>query len=207
MWNTPSTEQALLRDKLVDALSTQVLHASPVSLRLTAAQWLRSLTQAGMISFPQNTYVTLVTAAMKTSENTAPHAQEELRSYLHTILDCFLPFHYPYPAFTSEQFPSNTVFYPLVTLLSRASYDIQEFLLAIFAELPTLSEPEFADTLLPLALQWADHTDAKRRGEAAYILARIPIASAQVACSRLQKDSDAQVRSSAKHAMSYIRKT
>ncbi|GAC1404884.1 MAG: hypothetical protein NVSMB49_23810 [Ktedonobacteraceae bacterium] len=203
VWNAPTAEKTLTRDNLIAALSTQVLNASSVSLRLSAARWLRSLTQAGMISHPQDVFVTLVTAIIKASEHPSS-TEEELQQYVHITLGCFLPFHFPYPAFTWEQFPANTLFYPLVALLPQASYNIQEFLFAIFAELPTLSDSQFTDTLLPLALEWANSTDVERRCKAAYVLARIHTAQAQTMFSHLLVDGDLQVRSSAKHAASYV---
>lgn len=204
VWNAPTAEKTLTRDNLVAALSTQVLNASSVSLRLSAARWLRSLTQAGMISQPQDVFVTFVTAAIKVSECPSSTTEEELQQYLHLTLGCFLPFHFPYPAFTWEQFPANALFYPLLALLPQASYNIQEFLFAIFAELPTLSDSQFTDTLLPLALEWANSTDVERRCKAAYVLARIHTLQAQAMFSCLLVDDDLQVRNSAKHAASYV---
>jgi hypothetical protein len=172
------------------------LHAPQRSLRLEAAGWLRMLTQAAFLPQPEHSFVTLVTAATQSSHIDA----EECAAYLSMIVDCFWPFRYPYPAFTWEVFPANSVFYPLAPLLSQTDAAAQSLLITIFSELPTLDEAEIAPLLLPVALQWARHRDSERRQRICTILARMSHPDAQSALARLQSDADPLVQSCARRA-------
>ncbi|QBD78267.1 hypothetical protein EPA93_20600 [Ktedonosporobacter rubrisoli] len=196
IWKLPVQDQQLLRNRLVQILSTHALNANYSSLRLQAAQWLRLLAQAGLISNPQEIFVTLVTATMIWSEKL---------SYLRLIADCFLAFHYPYPAFAWHLFPDNQTFYPLAPLLKQANEAMQEALIAIFAELSDLNDPQIIDYLLPVALSWSNHANADYRRQVTPVLAHINHKSSQEALKRLQFDADPIVRASAKQAASNSR--
>jgi hypothetical protein len=202
LWELPAGEQSLPRQRLATALSDHVLHATESTLRLEAASWLRTLIQAGFIQQPEEVFVTLVTAATYASRQNSAH---ELESYLKMIFDSFWPFRYPYPVFTWEKFPTNEVFYRLAPLITDAGANIQELLLIIFAELPTLDDAEIAEYLLPVALTWAKHPGAEQRRMVTNILARIKQASAQEALLRLERDSNPLVRVSAQRAAAYVK--
>lgn len=204
LWELPAEEQALPRKRLVVALSSHVLHAADRALRLEAASWLRTLMQAGLIQQPEEIFVTLVTAAVQTSTHTYRNNAQELASYLTMIFDCFWPFRYPYAVFTWEKFPTNDVFYPLAPLISRTEAKIQELLFIIFAEIPTLDDPEIVEYLLPVALTWSSHADPERRRRVTNVLARMNRASAQEALYRLERDSNPLVRASAQRAAAYV---
>lgn len=197
LWNLPSQEQALQRKKLIAILNTHLLESSNSSLRLEAASWLRMLMQAGLVTHPEDIFVTLVTAACS-----APTSEQE--SYLKMIFDCFWPFRYPYPAYERDLFPANSVFYPLAPLLSSCEQDAQEMLIAIFAELPELDDAEIVKYLLPIALAWANSPNPERRGRVATLLARMSDTRAQEALCHLQADADATVRTLAKRAAENI---
>lgn len=199
LWQLPKAEQASLREHLIRTLQSHTLHAQKMSLRIKAAQWLRLLVQAGLVTSPQEIFVTLVTAA------TQARSIDEQKVYLKEIFDCFWPFRYPYPAFSWEQFPPNSTFFPLATLLTDAEYDIQELLLIIFAELPVLDEPEIMLPLLPLALRWAKQRNPECRRLVAPVLARMSHTQAQAMLQELQSDSIPAVRASAHNAANYIR--
>ena len=196
LWNLPAQEQTLFRERLADILATHILHSPQRVLRLEAAGWLRMFTQAAYLPRPAQSFVTLVTAATQSSEIDAG----ERAAYLKMIVDCFWPFRYPYPAFTWEVFPANSIFYPLVSLFSHVDAPIQSMLIAIFSELPTLDEAEIAPHLLPVALRWAEHSDSARRQRICTILARLSSPDAQAALARLQSDADLLVQSSARRA-------
>ncbi len=196
LWGLPEQEQTLLRERLADILSARILQAPERSLRLEAAGWLRMFTQAIYLPQPEQSFVTFVTAATRTDLiDTGERA-----AYLKMIVDCFWPFRYPYPAFTWEVFPANSVFYPLVSLLSHTDKAAQSLLIAIFSELPTLDEAEIAPHLLPVALRWAGDGDSERRQRICTILARISHPEAQAALEHLQSDIDPLVQSSARRA-------
>lgn len=196
LWSLPSREQTLLRERLADILTTRILQSPERALRLEAAGWLRMFTQAAYLPHPEQSFVTFVTAATR-SEQIDAH---ERAAYLKMIVDCFWPFRYPYPAFTWEVFPANSVFYALAPMLSSADEAAQSLLIAIFSELPTLDEVEIAPYLLPVALQWAAHSDSERRQRICTILARLSQPDAQAALERLQCDADPLVQSSARRA-------
>lgn len=196
IWKLPKEEQTLFRERLADILTVHTLHAENRALRLEAAGWLRFLTQAAYLPHPEQTFVTLVTAATQDSQINI----HERAAYLKMIVDCFWPFRYPYPAFTWEVFPANGVFYALAPLLSDPDDYTQSMLIAIFSELPTLGENEIAAHLLPVALQWAAHSDSEHRQRITTILARINHPDALAALQRLQSDTDPFVQSSARHA-------
>ncbi len=204
LWNASVAERTISRDPLIDALSTQVLHASLGATRIAAAEWLRLLIQAGTVTNPQDVFVTLVKAGTRSIDTTEIDAEEQ-RKYLRVIFECFWSFRFPYPAFTLQQFPSNEVFYPLASLLDSSPSDIQALLIAIFSELPSLNDSEIADQLLPIALTWSNHANAEHRCQATSVLARMQSPDAQKALHRLASDIDSLVRNSAKHAASYIR--
>lgn len=196
LWNLPTQEQTLLRERLADILAAHILHSPQRVLRLEAAGWLRMFTQAAYLPQPAQSFVTLVTAATQNAEIDA----SERAAYLKMIVDCFWPFRYPYPAFTWEVFPANSVFYPLVPLFSHADAPTQSMLIAIFSQLPTLDEVEIAPHLLPIALLWAGHSDSERRQRICTILARMSSPDAQTVLKRLQSDADPLVQSSARRA-------
>ena len=196
LWHLPTQEQTLLRERLADILATRILQAPERSLRLEAASWLRMYTQAAYLPQPEQSFVTLVTAATRPEQIDAG----ERAAYLKMIVNCFWPFRYPYPAFTWEVFPANSVFYPLAPLLPHTDEATQSLLIAIFSELPTLDEVEIAPHLLPVALQWAEQSDSERRQRICTVLARMGHPDAQTALERLQSDADPLVQSSARRA-------
>ena len=198
LWKLPYQKQVLQRKRLIDALSIQVLRSPQSSIRLEAADWLRTLTQAGMVTEPVDTFVTIVTATkpLRASEN--KKSTEELLAYLKIIFDCFWPFRYPYPAYSSEAFPRNTVFYPLIPLFSWPDFAVQEMLISIFAELPTLDDAEIVEHLLPVALAWSSQADPELRRRIIDILSRMSNPQAQEALSRLENDPNPIVRANAR---------
>ncbi len=196
IWNLPKQEQTLFRERLADILAVHILQSQQRALRLEAAGWLRMITQAAYLPQPEQSFVTLVTAAVRNDQIDT----HERAAYLKMIVDCFWPFRYPYPAFTWEVFPANSVFYPLAPLLSHSDDYTQSMLIAIFSELPALDEVEIAAQLLPVALQWAGHSDSEHRQRITTILARMSHKDAQAALQRLQSDSDPLVHSSAHRA-------
>jgi hypothetical protein len=207
LWKMSSGEQLLPRKRLIALLREHLLHAPDAPLRLEAASWLRFLLQAGFVPEPEEIFLTLVTASTQAARRARMKYVEygnELASYLQMIFDSFWPFRYPYVTFTWEYFPANEVFYPLAPLLEEAN--IQEALIAIFAELPRLDDPEIAQHLLPVALAWSSHPDSERRRRVTNILARISHSRAQEALRRLQSDIDPIVRASAKRAAAYVQR-
>ncbi|MGH2493878.1 MAG: HEAT repeat domain-containing protein [Ktedonobacteraceae bacterium] len=196
IWHLPEQEQTLFRERLADILTVHTLQSQQRTLRLEAAGWLRLITQAAYLPRPEQTFVTLVTAATQNSSIDA----HERATYLKMIVDCFWPFRYPYPAFTWEVFPANSVFYALAPLLADPDGYTQSMLIAIFSELPTLDENEIAAHLLPVALQWAAHSDSERRQRITTILARLGHQDALAALLHLQFDPDPLVQASARRA-------
>ncbi len=195
IWNCPREEQTLFQERLADILTAHILQSQQRALRLEAAGWLRMITQAAYLPQPEQTFVTFVTAARgKQIDN------HERAAYLKMIVDCFWPFRYPYPAFTWEAFPTNSVFYALAPLLFNADDYTQGLLIAIFSELPTLDEDEIATHLLPVALQWARHSDREHRQRITTVLARTNHQDAQSALLLLQSDADLLVQTSARRA-------
>ena len=200
-WNLPSEEQAIVRKQMAGALIQLVQYASQASLRLEAAGWLRVFIQTAFLSQPEQVFVTLVTAAARATTAANTTEPGEQHAYLKMIFDCFWPFRYPYAAYTWEQFPNNETFYPLAPLLSQVDDSIQDALVAIFAELPSLDDAEIAEYLLPIALAWSNHSDPERRQRITPILALMSQSSAQEALCHLQADLDPLVRTSAKRAI------
>ena len=203
LWKVPvvqTTERLHLADQLLAVLQTQVLFASSVSLRTTAASFLRMLIQMGLSSQPEHIFTTLVRAIIQTS-NTATYNEQERSIYLKLLFECFWPFRYPCPAFSWEQFPANAIFYPLVSLLDTLPHNEQEMLLSIFSELPSLNEHEFTDYLLPCALRWSRSSDTRCRHSVCEILARMSNEQAYEALGNLKDDSDAIVRARASNAL------
>lgn len=142
LWKFTSDERLLAGQRVTAVLSQHVLKASSASLRLEAAGWLRLLVQTGIVAQPETAFVTLATAAIHAFRGDAQESAHELTTYLKLIFESFWPFRSPYAAYPKELFPSNEVFYPLIPLLSQADTDMQESLLIILAELPTLDGEE-----------------------------------------------------------------
>jgi hypothetical protein len=206
IWNLSPEEQAITREQLTETLKSVVIHTSQASLRLEAGGWLRMFVQAAYPPQPEQIFVTLVTAAIQIpSETTDSNIHEQL-AFLKMIFDCFWPFRYPYAAYNWEQFPNNNIFYPLAPLLPHSDYFTQDMLISIFAELPSLDDPEIAEYLLPVALSWSTHLDSEHRQRITTILSLMDHSSAQEALSRLQADSNALVSTSAKRAAEKIRR-
>ncbi len=200
LWKLPQKEQALLRQVVVDALTVHVHSGSSEQLRLEAAGWLRLFVQAGLVIKPEDIFVTLVTAAIRCSNDTPSGEQ---KAYLRLIFDCFWPFRPPSPAYTWEALPKLEVFYPLASLLEHADDETRDILLGIFAELPTLDDRAILKYLLPVALGWAKHPDAEHRRRVTHVLARISCPAAQEALHHLRLDTDPLVRESAKTAIKF----
>jgi hypothetical protein len=204
LWKLSKEEQSVWRERLIATLHAHVLHGPQALLRLEAAGWLRFLTQAGLVTKPQEVFVTLVTSAIRLQTG-RPEAVRERQAYLKMIFECFWPFRYPYPAFSWQMFPDTSIFYPLAPLFEKADDDLQDALISIFAELPALDDAEIVDHLLPVALAWSQDSDAEHRRRIAPVLARIRLPSAQEALQRLQSDAHPLVRASAKNATSSMR--
>lgn len=203
LWSLPREEQTLFRERMAEALVQHVLHSSSRALRLEAAGWLRMFAQAAYLPQPERIFVTLVTAASAACSR--EDALEE-RAYLNMIVDCFWMYHYPYPAYTWETFPANKVFYALAPRLSASDASIQDTLITIFTELPTLDDAEIEAHLLPIALRWAKDADSELRQRITIILARMSHRDAQEALQRLQLDTNPFVRASARRASEHIRR-
>ena len=200
LWKLSHQKQVLQRKRLLDALTLLILHSQHSAVRLEAAGWLRTLIQAGMVTEPQDVFVTIVTAIKMLADADNKKDTENLLAYLKILFDCFWPFRFPYPAFSREAFPCNQVFYPLASLLDVADSDVQDMLISIFAELPSLDDAEIVEYLLPVAIEWTGHSDLERRRRIGAILARMGNASAHEALYRLETDSDPIVRARARRA-------
>jgi hypothetical protein len=174
LWKLPNKEQVLIRKRMIASLSMHTLEGSTASIRLEAASWLRLLLQAGLVTKPEEIFVTMVTAIVRerAGENKTM-TLEERKVLLSLMFQCFWPFHFPYPAYSWEVFPANEVFYPLAPLLEQADYEMQDALIGIFAELPRLDDEQILEYLLPVVLQWSQHNDPERRRRVPNILARI----------------------------------
>lgn len=199
-------EQAVSRKRLTDSLTSLVLLASQATLRLEAASWLRMFVQAAYPSQPEQIFVTLVTAANRVYAETGSNNITELRAYLKMIFECFWPFRYPYAAYNWEQYPSNAVFYSLAPLLTYNDDNTQAMLISIFAELPSLDDPEIAMHLLPVALAWSTDANPERRQSITTILSLMSHSSAQEALRRLQTDANPYISTSAKRAAEKVRR-
>ncbi|MEO8955781.1 MAG: hypothetical protein ABI396_02340 [Ktedonobacteraceae bacterium] len=207
LWKQSSKEQSLSRKHLVNVLTHHVLQGEDAVLRLEAAGWLRLLVQAGLVAQPEEIFVSLVTTAVRATQNGYNAAStKEQQAYLKMIFQCFWPFRYPYPAFSWQLFPANDVFYPLASLFTEADDERQDTLMSIFAELPSLDDEEIARYLLPVALQWAGDSDAERRRRIPNVLARINSVSSYEALTHLQSDADPIVRKNAKSAAGFVRR-
>ncbi|MDQ6661027.1 MAG: hypothetical protein M3Z24_08690 [Chloroflexota bacterium] len=200
LWNLPMQEQIPIRNYAIAALTTHVLQGRDSALRLEAARWLRLNVQAGFILAPEDVFVTLVTAATTSTE------LEEQQAYLKMIFECFWPFRYPNTAYAWKLFPRTEVFYPLAPLLASDNIHLQDALIGIFAELPSLDDVEIVRYLLPVALSWSASDNPERRQRVATLLTRIADGHTDDALSRLEADSDPTVRDSAKYAAIYRRK-
>lgn len=188
IWDLLPEKQSLVRKQLFDALKSVMHHASESSLRLEAAGWLRFFIYAAYPLQPEEIFVTLVTAA--TSHDTECKGAEtnEQYAYLKMIFDCFWPFRYPYTAYNWGKFPDNSIFYSLAPLLSHTDFYVQDILISIFSELPSLDDQEISEYLLPVALTWSSHANPERRRRITIILARMNNQSAQEALNCLQKE-------------------
>ncbi len=210
LWKQSSKEQSQARKHLLNVLTHHVLQGEDAALRLEAAGWLRLLVQAGLVAQPQEIFVTLVTAAVSTTQNCYKDlntaSRKEQLAYLRLIFQCFWPFRYPYPAFSWQLFPANDAFYPLASLLTEADYEMQDSLISIFAELHSLDDVEISRHLLPVALQWASDIDPERRRRIPNVLARLNSSSADEALAQLQSDADPIVRKNAKSASGFVRR-
>lgn len=200
IFKLPAQKQAVQRKRLADILTLHVLYSSATPLRIAAAGWLRMFVQAGLISYPGEIFVTLVTAVVRASAENNDEAIHEQQAYLSMIFDCFWPYRYPYPAYSWEAFPDNEVFYPLTALLLQGNEETLDILISIFNELPTLNDENIAAQLLPLALRWASDTDSERRCRIANILCKMSHPAAQAALTQLQQDSNPLVVASARRA-------
>src|SRR5216683_3699737 len=113
IWYFSPQEQLSERKQVADALARLMQYAAGAPLRLEAAGWLRLFVQTAYLAQPEQVFVTLVTAAVHTSD------PNEQRAYLKMTFDCFWPFRYPYAAYNWESFPNNEVFYPLAPCFRR----------------------------------------------------------------------------------------
>src|SRR5947209_1567830 len=104
LWKVHEEEQSAWRERLTASLHAHVLHAPQAPLRLEAAGWLRFLTQAGLVTKPQEIFVTFVTSVIRLHTGST-EAVIERHAYLKMIFECFWPFRYPYPAFSWQLFP------------------------------------------------------------------------------------------------------
>jgi hypothetical protein len=201
LFKLPTQKAALWRKHLVDVLTLQVLYAPEINLRTEAAGWLRLFMQTGLISHPEGVFVTLVTEVVRLSSISNQGKVNDQYGFLQLIFDCFWPYRYPYPAYTWEAFPANDIFYPLAPLLSQEDENIQDALISIFNELPTLHDEKIAEHLLPIALRWSGDDDSERRSRIAYILCKMNQPAAQEALLKLQRDSNPLVAASARRAI------
>jgi hypothetical protein len=200
IFKLPAQKQFMQRKRVVDVLTLHVLHSSSPSLRTEAANWLRMFVQASLIARPEETFVTLVTAASCVLPVKSEAQLHEQHAYLRMIFDSFWPYRYPYPAYSWEAFPENDVFYPLALLLSQGNPETDDLLISIFNELPTLHDEKISLYLLPVALKWAADPDSERRCRIASILCKLNNPAAQAALTKLQQDSNPLVVSCAKRA-------
>lgn len=206
LWKLSKAEQTHQRELLMNALIVHVSTSNSASLRMEAARWLRLLTQAGLLADPRNVFATFVTAATRLKNaNTEERAEQLL--YLTLLFECLCAFHHPYPAYAWHFFPANALFFPLTELLDTSDSEIQEALIAVFAELPAIDEEEITEHLLPVALAWARHTETERRRRVTYLLARFSLATTDAALSHLLTDADPIVRASARSAANYARRS
>ncbi len=204
LWQLSEEEQYVWRERLTATLHDHVLHAPQPPVRLEAARWLRFLTQAGLVTEPQEVFVTFVTAVTHLQAESTEEV-EERQAYLKLIFECFWPFRYLYSASSWQMFPDMSIFYPLAPLFEKADSALQDALISIFAELPVLDDAEIVDHLLSVALIWSQDFDAEHRRRIAPVLARLRLASAQEALQRLQSDTHPLVRATAKNAASSLR--
>ena len=206
IWKHSSQDQSLVRKHMMQVLTNHVLQGNSAAMRLEAAGWLRLLVQAGLVTQPQEVFVTLVTAAVNCLQSSDNAATKEQLAYLQMIFQCFWPFRYPYPAYNWEKFPANEIFYPLASLIPQLDYEAQDTLIGIFGELPSLDDEEISRYLVPIALQWARHSDPEHRRRIPPVLARINAPGISEALDRLLIDADPTVRDSAKSAAGYVKR-
>ncbi len=190
IWNLSRDEQALLRERLAEVLSGLVLQSKTRALRLEAAGWMRLLVQAAYLSEPGSVFITLIAAATRNGEIDVA----ERRAYLKMIVDCFWPFRHPYVTYNWEKLPANAGFSPLAALFALNEDSIEDSLVAVFSQLPTLDNCDITACLLPVVLRWAKHPDADRRQRVISLLARLDAADARAALEQLGSDNDPVVR-------------
>lgn len=169
IWNLSRDEQALLRERLAGVLSGLVLQSKTRALRLEAAGWMRLLVQTAYLSEPESVFITLVAAATQNREIDVA----ECRAYLKMIVDCFWPFRHPYSTYGWEKLPANAAFSPLAALFALNEDSIEDSLVAVFSQLPTLENSDITAGLLPVVLRWAKHPDSDRRQRVISLLARL----------------------------------
>lgn len=209
LWRLPEREQAVLREHLLQALSTHALRGKTQALRMEAALWLRMFVQAGLVKQPADVFSVLVAAVITSKDAPLPKNSKTpdiQLSYLNFIFDCFWPFRHPYPAYSWELFPGNAVFYPLAPLLKVYTGQKQDALVRIFSELPTIDEAQISEYLLPVALQWANSPNTEQRRRITTILARLEGSKPQEMLHQLCADSDPQVQLNAKSAEIYVQR-
>lgn len=199
IWNLSRDEQALLHERLAEVLSELVLRSKTRALRLEAAGWMRLLVQAAYLSEPDSVFITLVVAATRNEEIDVA----ECRAYLNMIVDCFWPFRHPYATYNWEKLPANAAFSPLAALFALNEDSIEDLLVAVFSQLPTLDNSEIAAGLLPVVLRWAKHPDPDRRQRVISLLARLDAADARAALEELKFDNDPAVRLEALRAVEW----
>jgi hypothetical protein len=163
LWKLTEDERLIVSQRVADVLSQHVLEASDASLRLVAADWLRFLLQTGEVTQPVIGFVTLVTAAIQAFQRNTQESAHELRTYLKLIFESFWPFRSPYAAYPRELFPSNEVFYPLIPLFNQVDTAMQESLLNIFTQLPTLDDVAIEEPFLPSALIESSRADPEHQ--------------------------------------------
>jgi hypothetical protein len=144
-------------------LSQHVLTASDASLKLVASDWLRLLVQTVVVAQPETVFLTLVSAAIQAFQRNTQESAHELRTYLKLIFESFWPFRSPYAAYPRELFPSSEVFYPLIPLFNQVDTTMQESLLNIFTQLPTLDDVATEEPFLPSALIESSRADPEHQ--------------------------------------------
>jgi hypothetical protein len=159
LWKLTSDERLVASQRVTAVLSQHVLKTSDASLKLEAAGWLRLFIQTGVVAQPETVFVTMVTAAIQAFQRNTQESIYELRTYLKLIFESFWPFRSPYAAYPWELFPSKVVFCPLIPLFNQPVTAMQEFLLIIFTQLPTLDDVAIKEHLLPPALIESSRAD------------------------------------------------
>src|SRR5437588_3105165 len=92
LFKLPAQKAALWRKHLVDVLTLHVLYAPEINLRTAAAGWLRWFVQTGLISHPEEVFVTLVTEVVQLSSISNQEKVNDQYGFLQLIFDCFWPY-------------------------------------------------------------------------------------------------------------------